>query len=255
MDSLKKLLDIEVAKRNKFLDVSYENPDPILIARKEKDERISLICSLFAYGNAKLIVKFLDNLDFSLLKENNEEIIKRELKGKYYRFQKEDDVINIFLTLKRIYEIDSLENIFMQGYKKDNSILAGIYSLIESFEKVNDFESHGYRFLISKKPPQKTAGVGAYKRWNMFLRWMVRKDEIDFGLWKNVKKSDLIIPLDTHTFNVSRKLGLISRKSADLKSALLLTDKLKEFDPLDPVKYDFAIYRLGQSGENFVKKD
>jgi uncharacterized protein (TIGR02757 family) len=138
----------------------------------------------------------------------------------------------------------------MQGYKKDNSVMNGFYSLIETFEKVNQFESHGYRFLISQKPPQKIAGVGAYKRWNMFLRWMVRKDEIDFGIWKNVKKSDLIIPLDTHTFNVSRKLGLIERKSADLKSAILLTEKLKEFDPLDPVKYDFAIYRLGQSGDD-----
>jgi uncharacterized protein (TIGR02757 family) len=75
---------------------------------------------------------------------------------------------------------------------------------------------------------------------------MVR-DGIDFGLWKRVEKKDLIIPLDTHTFNVSHKLGLLNRKTYDLESAILLTNKLKEFDKTDPVKYDFALYRIGQN--------
>ena len=81
----------------------------------------------------------------------------------------------------------------------------------------------------------------------MFLRWMVRKDEIDFGLWRKIETKNLIIPLDTHTFNISKKLGLLHRKTYDLESAILLTNKLKEFDPNDPVKYDFAIYRMGQN--------
>ena len=80
----------------------------------------------------------------------------------------------------------------------------------------------------------------------MFLRWMVRNDNLDMGLWKSVNKKDLILPLDTHTFKVSQKLGLLTRKTYDLKSAVLITEKLREFDPLDPIKYDFAIYRLGQ---------
>ena len=80
----------------------------------------------------------------------------------------------------------------------------------------------------------------------MFLRWMVRDDNLDMGLWKNIYKKDLILPLDTHTFKVSQRLGLLTRKSYDLKSAVLITDKLKEFDKNDPIKYDFAIYRLGQ---------
>jgi uncharacterized protein (TIGR02757 family) len=75
---------------------------------------------------------------------------------------------------------------------------------------------------------------------------MVRHDELDMGLWTGVDKSDLILPLDTHTFNVSKNLGLLSRKTYDLKSALLITEKLKEFDSNDPIKYDFALYRLGQ---------
>ena len=80
----------------------------------------------------------------------------------------------------------------------------------------------------------------------MFLRWMVRKDNIDMGLWKQVNQADLIMPLDTHTFNVGHRLGLLSRKSCDLEAAIELTGKLREFDKEDPLKYDFALYRLGQ---------
>ena len=92
----------------------------------------------------------------------------------------------------------------------------------------------------------KQIGNSPYKRYNMFLRWMVRCDNLDLGLWQNVDKKDLLLPLDTHTFKVSQRLGLLSRKTYDLKSAILITEKLKEFDPLDPIKYDFALYRLGQ---------
>ena len=80
----------------------------------------------------------------------------------------------------------------------------------------------------------------------MYLRWMVRHDHIDMGLWSRVDKKDLIMPLDTHTFKVSHKLGLLTRKTYDLQAAIELTETLSLFDAQDPVKYDFAIYRLGQ---------
>ncbi|WP_200762175.1 TIGR02757 family protein [Nitrosophilus alvini] len=243
-EDIKKLLDEEVKKRDNFFEISYENPDPILVARRYKDEKISLICSLFAYGKASLIVRFLDSLDFSLL-ESSEEKIKKSLKNSYYRFQSPDDIANIFITLKRVASEDSLENIFLKGYKKEQSCVDGLVSLISALEKVNRYDSYGYRFLIGKAP-LKISGSSALKRWNMYLRWMVREDNIDFGLWKRVEKKDLIIPLDTHTFKVSGKLGLLKRKSCDLKAAIELTEKLKEFDKNDPVKYDFALYRIGQ---------
>lgn len=87
----------------------------------------------------------------------------------------------------------------------------------------------------------------AAKRINMFLRWMVRKDRrgVDFGIWTGLRPDQLICPLDLHTGNVGRKLGLISRKQNDWKCALALTEKLREFDPDDPVKYDFALFGLG----------
>ena len=83
----------------------------------------------------------------------------------------------------------------------------------------------------------------------MFLRWMVRDSDIDLGLFKSLPKSKLLIPLDVHTHRVSLNLGLISRKSYDFRAVRELTDKLCEFDTADPIKYDFALYRIGQSGE------
>ena len=242
MDNLKNLLENEI-KQKDFYKVNNNNPDPILIAKQYKEEKISLICSLFAYGKASLIVKFLQKIDFNILNESDSEI-KKYFQNFKYRFQTSEDIAQFFITLKRI---DNLEELFLKGYKKNNFVIDGIDAILEEFQKVNNFNSHGYKFLISNRFPNKTKGVSPYKRWNMFLRWMVRKDEIDFGLWRKIETKNLIIPLDTHTFNVSKKLGLLHRKTYDLESAILLTNKLKEFDPNDPVKYDFAIYRMGQN--------
>ncbi len=243
--NLKKKLDDEVKFRNSYNEVNENKPDPILIAREYKDEYISLICALFAYGKVSLIVKFLKSLNFDLLKES-ENKIREELRNHYYRFQKPLDVVEFFITIKRLKEEDSIENIFFEGYKKENLILDGLVEVISKIEKVNSYDSKGYKFLIGKKPSNKLIGQSPYKRWNMYLRWMVRSDNIDLGLWNKINKRDLILPLDTHTFKVSQKLGLLTRKTYDLKSAILITDKLKEFDLSDPIKYDFAIYRLGQ---------
>jgi uncharacterized protein (TIGR02757 family) len=242
MDNLKNLLENEI-KQKDFYKVNNNNPDPILIAKQYKEEKISLICSLFAYGKASLIVKFLQKIDFNILNESDSEI-KKYFQNFKYRFQTSEDIAQFFITLKRI---DNLEELFLKGYKKNNFVIDGIDAILEEFQKVNNFNSHGYKFLISNRFPNKTKGISPYKRWNMFLRWMVRKDEIDFGLWRKIETKNLIIPLDTHTFNVSKKLGLLHRKTYDLESAILLTNKLKEFDPNDPVKYDFAIYRMGQN--------
>ena len=241
--TLKQLLDQEVLKRDIYEEISSDNPDPMIVAREYKDEYISLICALFSYGKASLIVKFLDSLNFSLLNES-EEVIKKELKDKYYRFQNSQDVINIFLTIKRAKEQFSLEDIFIHGYKRENSVIDGLNSLISTLYKLNSYNSKGYQFLLSKPPTN--CSKSTYKRWNMYLRWMVRYDNIDMGLWKRVKTKDLLIPLDTHTFKVSQQLGLLDRKSYDLKAVIKLTQKLKEFDEDDPIKYDFALYRIGQ---------
>jgi len=228
------MLDAEVSKRDRVSELSYEFPDPLMVAKRYGDEYIALACALFAYGNAKQIVKFLDSLDFSRVSQGD----------KYYRFQNSKDVNEFFKTLQRLKDIDSLENLFLKGYKKENSVIDGLNSLISEMLKVNSYKSHGYNFLVGTPPTKKSKST--YKRYNMFLRWMVRDDNLDMGLWSGVSKKDLLIPLDTHTFKVSQKLGLLKRKSYDLKSVIELTESLKKFDESDPVKYDFAIYRLGQ---------
>lgn len=241
---VKQRLDAEVAKRNKLGEVSFQKQDPIIVAHRYNDEVISLICALFAYGNVKQIVKFLDSLDFSLLHKSDEEI-EKTLANHYYRFQNSKDIIALFIALKRVTKEHTLEEIFLQGYKDKNSVIDGINSLITKIKFAYTHESQGYNFLLSKVT-KKTKGAGALKRWMMYLRWMVRDDNIDMGLWKNINKAHLIIPLDTHTFNVSKKLGLLKRKSYDLQAAIELTEVLKSFDATDPIKYDFALYRIGQ---------
>lgn len=250
LQEIKKLLDKEVETRNTSLELSYEKPDPLFIARPYQDESIALICALFAYGNAHQIIKFLESLDFSLLEASDEKIIT-SLDAYYYRFQKGKDIAALFIALKRLREIDSLEDIFFEGYKREERVLEGLWALIGSIREVYPFESYGYNFLAGKLPKSLSA-AGTYKRYLMYLRWMVRKDALDMGLWSKVDKKDLLMPLDTHSFNVSRKIGLLKRKQCDMKASIELTEKLKNFDRYDPIKYDFALYRLGQ--EKLLKK-
>jgi uncharacterized protein (TIGR02757 family) len=241
---IKELLDIEVAKRDCEGEVCLDRLDPIIVAHRYKDPTVSLICAMFAYGNVKQIVKFLDSLDFSLLNKSDEEI-EKTLENHYYRFQKSEDVIALFIALKRLNETTTLEEVFKSGYEPNKNVIDGINATISTITSLYPHTSQGYNFLISKVTT-KTKGAGALKRWMMFLRWMVRSDNIDMGLWSGIDKANLIMPLDTHTFNVSKKLGLLQRKTYDLQAAIELTQKLKTFDEKDPLKYDFALYRIGQ---------
>lgn len=244
LSEIKQLLDNEFQARNSISELSYEKPDPLFIAQKYQDESIALICALFAYGNAYQIIKFLESFDFTLLNES-EVKIRKELSSHYYRFQKSEDVTALFIALKRLRDIDTLENIFYQGYRKEGDLLEGLWSLIQRIRECYPYESYGYNFLVGQ-PPKRLTSAGTYKRYLMYLRWMARKDSLDMGLWSKVDKKDLLMPLDTHTFNVSRKIGLLKRKSCDMKAAIELTERLRKFDPSDPIKYDFALYRLGQ---------
>ena len=247
MQNIKALLDAEVQKRNSLEEICEERLDPIMVAHRYRDERVALVCALFAYGNVKQIVKFLESLDFSLL-DGDEADVQKALACRYYRFQKGEDIVALFIALGRLHAKGlSLEEVFQKGYMPRKDPIEGINELIRTLGALYPHATAGYTFLLSQVT-NKTKGAGALKRWMMFLRWMVRKDCIDMGLWHGVNPADLIIPLDTHTFKVSRKLGLLTRKTYDLQAAIELTNSLKQFDAADPLKYDFALYRLGQEG-------
>ena len=240
MSKLKERLDAEVIKRNDLSELSSDTPDPLMVAKPHNDETIALICALFAYGNAKQIVKLLQKLDFSLL-EKDDDVIRKSLVGTYYRFQTSEDIAALFIALKRLKQQTSIEQEFMKAYVQNRDVLEGIFAIIECLKELYPYESRGYKFLIGSAYQN-----SPYKRWLMYLRWMVRHDALDMGLWKEVHTKDLLLPLDTHTFKVGHKLKLLKRKSYDLKAVKEITKSLKRFDKNDPIKYDFALYRLGQ---------
>jgi uncharacterized protein (TIGR02757 family) len=244
--ALKLRLDEEVLRRNRHDEVSLDKPDPILIAREYQDEYTALVCALFAYGKVENIIEFLNSLDMRLL-DTDEDTIRENLQKYYYRFQNGEDIVQFFITLSRLKKETSLNSLFLLGYQKEKDVIGGINTLLEKMLSINAYRSRGYAFLIGKITT-KRKGSGALKRWNMYLRWMVRHDAIDMGLWSGVDKKDLLLPLDTHTFKMGHKFGLLKRKSYDLEAAWELTQKLKSFDGEDPIKYDFALYRLGQEG-------
>lgn len=278
LSQIKSLLDEQLLQKN-TLENLYDYPDPLQIARQHKDPVIALICALFAYGNAKCIVKFLASLDFSLLDMSDEKIMREIISAnKIYRFENAQDVANIFITAKRLRDIDLQEmiicganfsaNLSQQNLNSDKKlseklsnlntipnsnlmpnfdIIHGVNTLMRQIYALNSYRSFGYEFFFGKVFEREP--ISAYKRYNMWLRWMVRKSDIDLGMFDKISPSALILPLDTHTHKVSLKIGLCSRKSYDYKAAFEITQNLRQFDPQDPIKYDFAIYRLGQSGE------
>ncbi|MGP1484697.1 MAG: TIGR02757 family protein [Campylobacter sp.] len=242
---IKKLLDDNVLSKNTSENL-FANADPLQVASKFNDPYIALICALFAYGNAKLIVKFLNSLDFSLLDASENEI-KKALQKHKYRFQSSEDVRQIFITVSRLKKHGDIENFFRNGFLNDQKMIDGINEFIKFIYTLNDYTSDGYKFFFGNAFENKPQSP--YKRYNMYLRWMVRDSDIDLGLFKNLPKDKLLIPLDVHTHRVSLKLGLMTRKSYDFKAVLELTQKLREFDSTDPIKYDFALYRIGQMQE------
>jgi uncharacterized protein (TIGR02757 family) len=145
----------------------------------------------------------------------------------------------------------SLENVFMKFFRSDSlTIEEGLAGFVAALLQTNtssvygkDIKPAGLRQLF----PSPVDG-SACKRANLFLRWMVRDRDIDFGIWEGIPKKKLVIPLDTHIARISRCLGFTVRKSPGWKMAVEITESLKRFDPEDPLKYDFALCHHGISG-------
>lgn len=238
-NNLKKLLD---DLNKKYETVEFIKNDPIQFPHRYKDEKdieiAGFISSLFAFGRREIFIKkleFLFNLNstpFEIIKDYK----KYNLEGFIYRFFKSEDIVELLRLLNKLYVLDksSLKELFYEKEKR--------------FERVSNYfyknsicpNNKGFCFMFAK--PENNS---ALKRINMFLRWMVRDGKVDFGIWDFIKKDELIIPLDTHVGNISRKLKLIDRKQNDFKTALLLSEKLKEFDSNDPIKYDFSLFGYG----------
>ncbi len=239
------LLEEQYEAFNHYHAISADLPDPLGVARQFRSDKVALFCALFAYGNARAIVRFLESCnlrffgEFGQLHWQESPLVIPHCTKKPYRFQTNEEIQEFFIAL---LSSGDLHTTFYQAYKRD-SLLKGIEVLQNLLYSKLVKISQGLEFLIGK--PQSNSPL---KRWNMFLRWVVRKDCIDLGLWEGIKRSDLILPLDTHTFRVSQRLGILKRRSYDLKAALEVSEFLRKLDSKDPIKYDFALYRIGQLG-------
>lgn len=243
--NLKSVLDSHLKEKSSEQGL-LAHPDPLWVAKEVAEPVGALACALFGYGNAAQIVKFLRSIDFGVLGESEAEISKYFSKHKY-RFQNPDDVRQIFITLSRLKKDENIESIVAGGLKQSGRIETGVSNLVKKIYKLNPYKSDGYEFFFGKEFDG--APTSPLKRYNMYLRWMVRSSDIDLGLFSSILPSSLLLPLDVHTHRTSIALGLNTRKSYDFKSVLEITENLKQFDKDDPVKYDFALYRIGQAGE------
>lgn len=242
-------------KLDKWVDaynnVSFIVDDPISIPhsfkRKEDIEISAFLSATIAWGNRKMIIKnaqkimhLMDNQPYEFIMKHKPSDLKK-MQGFVHRTFNDSDLLFFIYSLQNLYKNQNgLESVFTKGYETYGNIADSI----SYFRSIFLEALHENR---SEKHISNTQKKSAAKRLNMFLRWMVRHDNkgVDFGLWKNIPCSELLIPLDVHTATVARKLGLLLRKQNDLPSVLELTHNLKQFNPQDPVIYDFALFGAG----------
>lgn len=233
---MKKILD-DLVKKYETKDFIKDDPIqfPHNYKKREDIEIAGFISALLAYGKREAFIQKLKILFSIMQNEPHNFILDFEkynylLNGFVYRFVKDCDLKGLLNGLSALYKKGgSLEELFSKGTQN-------VYDYLHKFGK----NTQGFCHLLSN--PENNS---AQKRYNMFLRWMIRDGEVDLGIWNFKKKKDLLIPLDVHVSRISRQFNLLNRKSNDFKTCILLTEKLKEFDENDPVKYDFALFGLG----------
>jgi uncharacterized protein (TIGR02757 family) len=248
IDELKEFLEEKAGFYNR---PEFIESDPVQIPhrfeKKEDIEISSFLTATISWGRRTMIIEKAGELT-GLLQNNPYEFLMNASKTDIHRFSgfqyrtfKDEDAGYFIFSLQNIYKnYGGLHALFTKAYYNSGNLKGALATFREVF--------------LSKHPQQRTlkhvADVNrgsAAKRLNMFLRWMVRTDNngVDFGIWEDIPSSALMMPLDVHTGNVARKLGLLSRNQNDWKAVEELTRNLRKMDPDDPVKYDFALFGLG----------
>ena len=249
-DSLRDFLEEQVAIYNRPV---FIETDPICIPhsfRQLQDIEISgFVAAMLAWGQRKTIINkcreffgYMDNAPYDFVRFHKEADLKPFLNFKHRTFNATDALYFIAYFRHFYRQHDSLEDAFLTGMTPNSeTIEQGLINFHRQFFSLPDFPER------TKKHIATPARKSACKRINMFLRWMVRQDAqgVDFGLWHRLRPAQLVCPCDVHVDRVARQLGLITRKPTDWQTALELTQQLRQFDPNDPVKYDFALFGLG----------
>ena len=245
------LFDLLEAKYKAYNTVHFIEDDPISIphqfTKKEDIEIAGFLAATIAWGqrktiinNANRILGYMDHAPHDFIVNHEASDLKR-IDGFVHRTFNTCDLECFFTSLKNIYKNHrGLENVF--------SFRSSMAETLAHFKGVFFSIPHEKRSQKHVANPLKGSTA---KRLNMYLRWMVRQDHnsIDFGIWKSHEMAHLMMPLDVHTANVGRKLGLLTRKQNDWKAVEELTNSLRLYDINDPVKYDFALFGMGVNGD------
>lgn len=244
---LKEFLDTKVEQYN---NPSFIESDPIQVPHqfslKEDIEISAFLTATIAWGNRKMIIKnanrimdIMGSSPYDYIMHYNDNQVEK-LNDFVHRTFNGIDLEFFVRAIKNIYKYhNGLESVFEKN-AESNSLQSSIHHFKSLFFEIE----HPSRTKKHVSDPLKGS---AAKRINMFLRWMVRNDKtgVDFGIWKTLSPSQLSCPLDVHSGNVARKLGLLKRKQNDAKALLELDTNLRKMDSIDPVKYDFALFGLG----------
>ena len=257
---LKKFLDDCV---NQYNRPAFIEQDPISIPHRfsklQDIEIIGFWVAMLAWGQrvtiinkANELIERMDGAPYDFILHHREEDRRRFLDFKHRTFQPIDTLYFLEFFQHYYRQHDSLEDAFANFMNKSapdtQTALAGFHKLFFSLPNA----PRRTRKHVATPERKSTC-----KRLNMFLRWMVRRDErgVDFGLWRRISPAQLLMPLDVHVDRVARRYGLLQRKQTDWRAVLELTDTLRRFDPKDPVKYDFALFGLGVLQYDRFKKN
>jgi len=228
-------------------------PDPLQFVYRYSTpadmEIVAFLASALAYGRVEQIEKSLTDLfgpmgnsPFEFVQNFNGEQ-KERLKSFKHRFTTGNDISDLMKLLQVILsKYGSVEGFFMQGYSdSDENVIPALSRFCDSLTAGHNGQmTRGLKYLLADP-----ARGSACKRLNLFLRWMVRDDDVDTGLWEAVDKAKLIVPVDVHMGRLCKILGFYDRKSISLSTALEITAGFRQIEPADPVKYDFALSRIG----------
>jgi len=253
---MKKKLDCLYSQYNQR---KYVHPDPLEFLYHYDDIRdreiVGLIASSLAYGKVVQILKsvsfvlnIMDNRPYEYLRSTSDGEIICHFDSFVHRFARGTHLSALLIGIKHmIADYGTLHDCFMKGYSaSDENIVSALTFFSEKVIEVSGecrSLNHPFNHPGHLMPcPEKGS---ACKRLNLYLRWMIRCDDVDPGGWQGIPASKLIIPLDTHMFRIAGQLGLTSRKQANLKAAIEITNGYKKWSPKDPVRYDFALTRFG----------
>lgn len=228
----------------------YERPEDI--------EAAGIIASCLAYGKVKLFKPVIEKILSGMGKSPHSFLMDLDVrKQKHfitckYRFNEPADILCLLFIMHVILKSHStLKMAFLKHYRRDDPNTGGaIAGFVGEAMAIDTSPVYGKSikpYGLTQFFPSPEKG-GACKRINLFLRWMIRDRDIDFGIWKDIPKDKLVIPLDIHIARISRCLGFTRRTTSDWKTAVEITESLKRLDPEDPLKYDFALCHHGISG-------